>query len=157
MPLTPTEWSKPQLCTSWLKRNTVFHPDLIRQVGSAKTGDCKQAIWFPKKTLLQIPLILSTAILIEMGMERAQHISGSRSKYRNCIFVLVMCLVFSQPQQFFMFIKNRCSFDLDFFLYLPEPGSCRSEHTVTMTEGKYDPGSKYFQIIPWNIQHQYWF
>lgn len=147
MPLTPSKRSKPQLCTSWLKWNTVFHPELVSQVGSAKTEDCKQAIQFPKKkNLLQIRVILSTAILIEMGMERmerAQHISGSRSKYRNCIFVLVICLVFSQPQQFFMFIKNRCSFDLNFFFYLPEPGSWRSEHTVTMTEGKYNPVSKY--------------
>lgn len=108
------------------------------------------------KNLLQIRVILSTVILIEMGIERAQHISGSRSKYRNCIFVLVMCLVFSQPQQFFMFIKNRCSFDLDFFPYFPELGSCRSEHSVTMTERKYNAVSKYYQIIPGNIQHQYW-
>lgn len=33
-----------------------------------------------------------------------------------------------------MFIKNRCSFHLDFFPYLPELGSCRSEHSVTMRD-----------------------
>lgn len=31
------------------------------------------------------------------GNDRAQHISAFRSKYRNCIFLLVMLLVFSQP------------------------------------------------------------
>lgn len=51
MPLTTSKRSKPQLCTSWLKWNTVFHPELVSQVGSAKTEDCKQAIQFPKKKI----------------------------------------------------------------------------------------------------------
>lgn len=72
--LTPTKRSKMQLCASWLwarktwvKWYTLFHLELVSQVGSAKTEDCKQAIQFPKN-LLQIRVILTTAILIEMGM-----------------------------------------------------------------------------------------
>ena len=93
-----------QLCACWLWARktwvkwwyTMFHLELVSQAGSAKIEDCKQAIQFPKN-LLQIRVILTTAILIEMGMKRAQHISEFRSKYRNYIFLLVMLLVFSQP------------------------------------------------------------
>lgn len=71
-------------------------PAWAAQPGRLSWDTRLQAIQFPKN-LLQIGVILATAILIEMGMKRSRHISGFRSKYRNCIFLLVMPLVFSQP------------------------------------------------------------
>lgn len=67
---------------------------------SARLAQPRQKIahkQFNCQNLLQIRVRLTTAILIEIGLRRAQHISGFRSKYRNCIFLQVMPLVFSQP------------------------------------------------------------
>lgn len=78
-----------------VKWDTMFHPELVSQAGSAKIEDGKQFSF--QKIYSKSRVILTTAKLIEMGMKRAQHILGFRSKYRNCIFLLVMLLVFSQP------------------------------------------------------------